>query len=421
MSEINENKLGLILNYSETAKSEFTLESQRDLYKIVYDKVSNFKQTPELNVFVIAGLRGTGKTTILKSIANKFPKSVYISGDYMRTTDLSFDNVIEYADKFGIEIILIDEIHNLENWGESLKINSDLYRKKIFIITGSSSLLLRDQGAKIKRRAIFFDIYPLSLREFLKIKYNLVIEQKTINIIKDLFNNNLDEEKYYYDLLKLDKMIPKEVYSKYGEYLERQFPLTINLETPYNVTRDIVERAVEKDIPLFSNLTTKVLVKVNSIIQYLSLSEKTNVTKISNVVGLNQDTIEKILLALEMADIIRSIDPVNPTNAMKSNQKRYVFTAPSVRLAYSSYDIKTTIGYAREDLFASIISANQRELKYIYEQKQYDFVVNGRTFEIGGKSKKAKNVIVIAQNQKLKYDNTSKTLYVPLELFSLIA
>jgi len=421
MSEINEDKLGLILNYSETAKSEFTLESQRDLYKIVYDKVSNFKQTPELNVFVIAGLRGTGKTTILKSIANKFSKSVYISGDYMRTNGLSFDNVIEYADKFGIEIILIDEIHNLENWGESLKINSDLYRKKMFIITGSSSLLLRDQGAKIKRRAIFFDIYPLSLREFLKIKYNLVIEQKTIDIIKDLFNNNLDEEKYYYDLLKLDKMIPKEVYSKYGEYLERQFPLTINLENPYNVTRDIVERAVEKDIPLFSNLTTKVLVKVNSIIQYLSLSEKTNVTKISNVVGLNQDTIEKILLALEMADIIRSIDPVNPTNAMKSNQKRYVFTAPSVRLAYSSYDIKTTIGYAREDLFAAIIFANQRELKYIYEQKQYDFVVNGRTFEIGGKSKKAKNVIVIAQNQKLKYDNTSKTLYVPLELFSLIA
>jgi len=104
---------------------------------------------------------------------------------------------------------------------------------------------------------------------------------------------------------------------------------------------------------------------------------------------------------------------------MKS-QKKYIFTAPSVRLSYNSYNLKTTIGYAREDLFASIMFGIKKEPKYIYEDKQYDFVVDGRVFEIGGKNKKAKNVIVIAQNQKLNYDKESNTLYIPMELFSIV-
>jgi len=414
-----QNNLDIIFKYNETIKSEFSLESQRELYKEIYARVLNFKKESELNILVIAGLRGTGKTTILKSLVNKFPKSIYTSGDFLKSNNIDFNEIISFADKFDKELILIDEIHNLDNWGELLKINSDLYKKKLFVVTGSSALLLREQGSKIKRRAIFYNITPLSFREFLKIKYNIIIPLSVVNSLKKVFDVNLDKEKYYYDLLKLDVNVSREIYLKFNEYLERQFPLTINLSVPYMVTKDVVERAIEKDIPLISNITSKNIVKISRIVQYLASNEKTNVNKISTITGLNQDTVEKILVALELADIIRFVEPSNSTNALKGT-KKYLFTSPSVRLAYGFYDLQHIIGFAREDLFGMLVFGNSFDPKYIYDQKSYDFVVNNSVFEIGGKQKKAKNTIVIAQNHNLNYDFINKTLYIPLELFSLI-
>lgn len=420
MAEKNvQSNFDVILKYSETTKLQFTLESQRELYQEIYNRVVKFKKEPQINILVIAGLRGTGKTTILTSLLNKFSKSVYTSGDFLKSNDISFNEVIDFADKFDKELVLIDEIHNLENWGELLKINSDLYKKKLFIITGSSALLLREQGNKIKRRAIFYNITPLSFREYLRIKYNVVIDFKVSETIKKVFNVRFDREKYYYELLKLEANVPKEVYSKFSEYMERQFPLTINLSVPYMVTKDIVERAIEKDIPLISSIASSNIAKISRIVQYLASNEKTSINKISGVIGLNQDTVEKIFSALEKADIIRSVEPSNPTNALKG-AKRYLFTSPSVRLAYGFYDLQNIIGFAREDLFGMIVFGKSYDLRYFFDKKEYDFVVNNTVFEIGGKQKKARNIIVIAQNHKLKYDLVNRTLYVPLELFSLI-
>ncbi len=409
----------VILRYSETTKSQFVLESQRELYQEIYSHVVNFKKEPQINILVIAGLRGTGKTTILRSLLNKFQKTVYTSGDFLKSNAISFNEIIDFADKFDKELILIDEIHNLENWGELLKINSDIYKKKLFVITGSSALLLREQGNKIKRRAIFYNITPLSFREYLKIKYNIIIDLKISEALKKVFYARLDKEKYYYEILKLDANIPREVYSKFNEYIERQFPLTINLSIPYMVTKDIVERAIEKDIPLISNISLQNVAKISRIVQYLASNEKTSINKISGVTGLNQDTVEKIFSALEMADIIRSVESVNPTNALKGH-KRYLFTSPSIRLAYGFFDLQNIIGFAREDLFGMIVFGKSYDLKYFFNKKEYDFVVNNAVFEIGGKQKKAKNIFVIAQNHNLKYDSVNKTLYIPLELFSLI-
>ncbi len=407
-----------IVKYNEVAKAELQFNSERELFLEIDSRIKTFGKGPLANIIVIAGLRGTGKTTILKSLAKKYDNSIYSSGDNLVSNKISLEEVMFVSNKLDKKIILLDEIHYLKNWANELKIIADLYQKTMFIVTGSSSLLLRDLASTLKRRALFYTIYPLSFREFLKMKYK-------INILKDedlfeLIFNEPNLEKKYFGLLKINGALQKGLYPKFQEYLTRQFPITINEPVPYLITKDLIERVIEKDIPAITNLNTKNLLKISQIIEYLSLSDKVSLTKISNISGLNYDTVEKIMVALEKADILRNLEPYNVTNRLK-NIKRYIFTAPSVRVAYGFYNVKRAQGYAREDLFATIIKSLNLEPKYIFEENQYDFVVNNVTFEIGARSKKIKTneqVVVIVDGQDLELNN--KALYIPFELFALL-
>lgn len=406
-----------LIDYSELAKNELVFESERDLYSEVKQRVDSFGKLATLNIIAIAGLRGTGKTTILKSLVKKYNNSLYLAGDFLQSNKMSFEDIMQVSRQFGKDIVLIDEIHYLENWGINLKITADLYQKTMFIITGSSSLLMKEQGSELKRRAIFYTLYPLSFREFLRLKYNLIIDKQ--DLLQIIFNEPKLDNKYA-KLLKYYLSLPKGMYEKFQEYQIRQFPITVNETIPYLITKDLINRVIEKDIPLITNITGKILLRVSSILEYLALSDKVSLTKISAVTGINYDTVEKILESLERADVLRNLEPYNATNTLK-NIKRYIFTAPSVRVAYGFYNDKRALGYAREDLFATIVKSQDLEPKYILEEKQYDFMVNNLLFEIGAKSKKIKTrgqVIVITDGQSLKLNNNA--LYIPFEMFALL-
>jgi predicted AAA+ superfamily ATPase len=64
---------------------------------------------------------------------------------------------------------LLDEIHVMKEWQLQLKYYTDAHAKCRFIISGSSkTLLYRDASESLAGRIRFFEVFPLTFREFLE-------------------------------------------------------------------------------------------------------------------------------------------------------------------------------------------------------------------------------------------------------------
>jgi len=120
------------------------------------------------NIIVIYGPRQAGKTTLVKEIAKKYEKSIYLNCELPNIKDLlsSFDIALIYNNIKNYNIVIFDEAHLIPKIGELLKILFDTYKDIQFIATGSSSFELSQQvGEPLVGRSWEFMILPLSLRE----------------------------------------------------------------------------------------------------------------------------------------------------------------------------------------------------------------------------------------------------------------
>ncbi|HPM92061.1 MAG TPA: AAA family ATPase, partial [Bacteroidales bacterium] len=102
-----------------------------------------FLLTNTRQIVGIAGLRGTGKTILLRQLAVDLGQSFYLSADTLPFgTDL-FDLSAQLAGTFGIKYLMVDEIHALKDWQGQLKKIYDFQEIRI-IFTSSSSLELSE-------------------------------------------------------------------------------------------------------------------------------------------------------------------------------------------------------------------------------------------------------------------------------------
>ncbi|MEI6890243.1 MAG: AAA family ATPase [Bacteroidales bacterium] len=106
-----------LLNLDRIAKEAGRkLPRKRFLYHDLYSMVTGSRQ------FIgIAGLRGAGKTILLRQLAAELEHSFYFSADTLPSgTDL-FGLATLLTDSFGVKYLMIDEIHALNGWQGQLK------------------------------------------------------------------------------------------------------------------------------------------------------------------------------------------------------------------------------------------------------------------------------------------------------------
>jgi uncharacterized protein len=151
------------------ALSKEKIDSNNETFhRYLFDKI-DWNQ----KLLSIIGARGAGKTTMmLQYIKNKFglsDEALYITMDDLY---FSINTLTALADEFsksGGKCLVIDEVHKYKNWSKEIKYIYDRYKDLKVIFSGSSILEIYKGEADLSRRALSYQLYGLSLREFIAI------------------------------------------------------------------------------------------------------------------------------------------------------------------------------------------------------------------------------------------------------------
>src|ERR1035437_7658272 len=123
---------------------------------------------------IIIGQRGIGKTTVMiQHLLEQYNddrsgrKALYIQADHFLVARSSLYEIADEFCKMGGELICFDEIHKYPAWSMELKSICDTFPNLKIIASGSSALEIAKGSHDLSRRAIMFQMYGMSFREFI--------------------------------------------------------------------------------------------------------------------------------------------------------------------------------------------------------------------------------------------------------------
>lgn len=403
-----------ILKYDKQNRLKIKQKSQRFIYKKINEHIDDFFSLRNIpNLLFIIGLRGVGKTTILNTILSE-KSAFYTSGDFLFNQNITLDKFFEIINTINTKIIIIDEIQYLD-WQISVKLFADLNPDKLIIISGSSSVNISKVGIDLIRRSKTFIVDPLSFREYLFIKKDINVDFGD-KLNKIIFSKDSLQQKYF-DLIRFEGKISKEVRTEFDNYLLSSFPYMLE-KYDKKVIEEIINKVIYEDIPKIESFNTDNLDVIKKILNFLTINEKTSITTITKVTGVSKSIIFKFINLLDKAKLIDYVEPSVPTKRL-GDAKRYVFYTPNFRFALTNTENEKIIGFSKEDLFVRIIKSLDKGIKYFYEENKNDFIVDNIIFEIGSKNKKLYNKgVIVVYDGELRFDG--KNLYIPIQLFSMI-
>ena len=132
----------------------------------------------------IVGARGVGKTTMILQYAKErldAESSLYVNAeDFYFSSHRLFDLADSFC-KMGGKYLLIDEVHRYDGWSRELKLIYD-YHPELHIVFSGSSILDITKGVQsdLSRRAVVYELYGLSFREYLELFEGLRVGVKTL-------------------------------------------------------------------------------------------------------------------------------------------------------------------------------------------------------------------------------------------------
>ena len=259
---------------------------------------SHFKKYKE--IMILLGARQVGKTTILKKI---FPKGHYLTVDnepIRRNLDRYDVSVYKQILPQNNKTIIIDEIHLLKDPGKAAKIIFDQIENIKLIITGSSSLRIKNKSSEsLAGRKIDYYLYPLTFSEYIAQKG---IENKlNFNILENIINGKklVEKKAYPFDISAiLDNML------LYGQY-----PAIINHPNDELYLKNLVDSVVFKDL-LDLNLIENKQTALNLLrLLAYQIGSLVNISELSNRLSTDVKTIKKYISVFEQSFIIFSIYP----------------------------------------------------------------------------------------------------------------
>jgi len=347
--------------------SEIRQEFKRDAYS----------ELEKSNIIILYGLRGTGKTTIMAQKYLEVTESLAIHGEHMNLAGYSIKDLISSLKHVLNEgYLFIDEITKLKHWAEELKVLSDFYPRVKIIVTGSSAVDLQEARQTLARRAVFIKLGPLTLNEFLKIKYQrqlVKFNPFSSDILTAAIKTEFDAREKQLDAAAI-----------INEYKKMNLPYLI--EKPVSTLLDVLDRVIYEDIGGAGSFDESILQKFWPLLKLLALSEKTSYDNLSKDLGVGKGTVIKMIEYLVKANVIRTAYPYAYGKTKVRKEPKYLFVSPTIRSVILGLlgEKEREIGLVREDLFAMHLD----ELFYLKDGP--DYVWKGTIFEIGGPSKDSK-------------------------------
>lgn len=359
----------------------------------------------------IKGARGTGKTTLLLQQLKKLPtnKSLYVSLDNFYFSTNTLIDLAEEFQRTGGKYLFIDEVHKYKNWSQELKNIYDSYTDLKVVFTSSSALEINKGKYDLSRRALIYELPGLSFREFLLLKYKIVLP---VFSIEEIILNNDDISN-----LVLEKIKP---YQYFNEYLEKgYYPYIVEDENNYHLRlAATISLVLETDLPVIYNIDYNSIIKLKRLIYIIGLIVPfiPNLNKLAKQVGTTRDSLLKYLHLLHNAHILKWLSKEAwGINFMNKPDKLYL---DNTNIAYAINDTKPEIGTIRETFFLNQTSVAN---KVTFPAKG-DFMLNNKyVFEVGGKNKKNKQIADIENSylvlDDIEYRSGNK---IPLWMFGFL-
>lgn len=325
----------------------------------------------------ILGARGVGKTTLMFQhikLAGQRDMSMVVFAD-----DIFFSRhtLLDMADTFyknGGKYLYIDEVHKYNNWSTEIKNIYDQIPGLNIVYTGSSILDLEKGGADLSRRQLKNYMYGMSFREWLQMVKNIEVPQLTL---EQILAGNI--------VFPYDKHRPLPLFKEYLECGYYPFGRDINFIERINA---VVDQTLETDIPQFAGLSVGVMRKIKQLMQIISQITpfKPNYSDLARDLTVNRNDLKEYLFYLEKSGLIQNLSASDHgLNLLAKVEKVYL---DNTNLMFALCGGLPDTGNLRETFFF-----NQMKVRHsVYSSEVADFLVDGHTFEVGGRKKGKKQI-----------------------------
>ena len=388
-------------------------------YAGLYDRdifSSLVKHLDVKHIQVLQGIRRSGKSTLFKLLINYLsleidPQEIlYINLDDPFFIPYSEDatklhDVIQTAQKITqkkITYLFLDEVQAINGWERYVKsVYDNEAFKKIFITGSNSSLLNGDLASLLTGRYLSIKVYPLSLKEILKINdirtYMQLIEQlpKVLGIV-----DNMIKYGSFVEIVDNKEEFKREILSSYYDTI---------------LLKDCVANNAIRDVKSFKELSYYLLSNVTSLYSYNSLAK---------AIDINDKSAKEYVSYLEDSYMIDELKHYSYSLKEQNNSKKKIYSNDNGFLSLS-YSFSENSGKMLENLvYTELIKAGYevyfynknfecdfiaiKEGKSVAIQVCYELHNKNRKREVGGLTKLPFEVdekCIITYNQSETIDN----------------
>ena len=338
-------------------------------------------------MIAILGERGVGKTTLMlqKIKLDGAAHTLYFGADNVYFSQHTlFDTANEFYRKGG-QRLYIDEIHKYPSWSAELKMIYDYCPQLQVVITGSSILDLYKGTADLSRRIISSTLVGLSFREFLAMAKGIVLPPASLE-----------------EILRHEVRFPagERPLALFDDYLKTgYYPFWKETDFATRLT-NVINQTVENDIPTYAkmNISTSRKLKQLLFITSQSVPFKPNYTEIGAAMECDRGTVADLAYYMDKARLTMSLR--HQEDGMKNYGKPEKLYLGNTNLIQALSEGKPEVGNIRETFFLSQMRVNHE----VFASKAADFLINGKTFEVGGKSKGKKQIVEVKDAFVVKDD-----------------
>ncbi len=353
----------------------------------------------------LVGPRGVGKSTMLLQYIKmqlEEKDTLYVSADHLYFASHTLVDLADRFYKMGGKHLFIDEIHRYEGWSVEVKQIFDSYSDLQLVISGSSILEITKGMADLSRRVPIYEMQGLSFREYLHLFHGIRTDALPMGRLL----------RHDYGIPGVEHPLPL-----FHDYLRRGY-YPFGMDAAYDIElMQVVAQTMESDIPLYLNTNVSIGRKLKQLLMVVaeSVPFKPVMQKLADVTGISRNYIQDYLMYMERAGMIAQLrDAVGGIRGLGKTEKIYL---DNTNLIYVLAPKRADIGNVRETFFMNQL----RVVGDVMCSPVSDFLVDGMTFEIGGRKKGQKQISEIDNAYVVKDDiEIGFANVIPLWAFGLL-
>jgi len=337
----------------------------------------------------IVGARGIGKTSFLLNYVIKHGAkeglALYVSAD-----NLYFLNhpLLELVDKLyketNVRLLCIDEVHKYPNWNQELKNIADTYPEFRILFSGSSTIDLISGKYDLSRRVTLYHLHGFSFREYLEVtlqkKFPLLSFDELLKGHMQIAATLEDPQilKHFHEYLRVGYY---PFFSQFSQEREK-----------FQTIENTIQKTIYEDIGTLHVLKTPSLLVIEQLYKFVinSAPGELSAYKLATHLGKDFETIATYLRYLQESGLIRFVySKASGHSALRNPTKLYPENTSMIYSSYLPLTQDKTLGKVRETF---VVSHLQNADLTVYYTDKGDFKIGDVIFEVGGASKKTKQI-----------------------------